>query len=685
MIAPIKAYAHRFIVTLRVGLLTMFVTLFAISMVALFSISSFNVSFLVKRAAFLLVDKEAAALVNDLTVYVFPIQAISELTTEIIQDGVLSYNEFSELQTYLMRLVKKFPLIHSAYWGDREGNFIYAREEKEKGPIILEMINKRNPALTSATNIHFDPRERPWFKAAVAKNQLVWTDIYEFAPPAPPHLGITVASPATINGRIQGVFGMDIRLDYLSRYVNQHKISKEGEVFIVNNKGELIASPLLLQINPKTYYKKGILSLGSVAKPYARAFELFQKNKESMFLFEKDNETYIAVFRKIPYLEKLGWYIAVIDRESDFTAPIRRFEATYLLINLAIFFLSLFFISNLVTRVVRPIKKLVKETEKIKDFDLSPGEPIHSRIKEVIELSDAIDSMKMGLRSFQKYVPASLVRQLIEAGEDVTLGAHKREIVILFSDIKNFAAITEHENSNELVNQLFDYFNTCSFYITEEKGTIDKYIGDSIMAFWGAPLTVSSPYLHAVKAAFRCMKALQLLNKNWVAEGKSPFVTRIGLHAGEAVVGNIGSSERLNYTALGDVVNIASRLESANKYYGTSILVSEAVEKNVNDQFILRFVDKVVLKGKVNAIEIYELLAESEADLAFNLEAYQTAFNRAYGLYQQASWREAKKAFEACIKIYPNDCLAPIFIERCEWLTNHPPLEWKGIWILSEK
>ena len=241
-----------------------------------------------------------------------------------------------------------------------------------------------------------------------------------------------------------------------------------------------------------------------------------------------------------------------------------------------IFIIGVCLILFWVARIVTPIKKLVKETEKIRTFNLEGSDRVHSHIKEVIEVSDAIFSMKMGLRSFQKYVPASLVRQLIMAGEDVRIGGKKEELAIFFSDIKDFTAIAEKTESNQLMKQICDYLDTFSHVIIQDNGTIDKFIGDAIMAFWGAPTAVKHPCEHAAHAALQCMRELQILNQKWEAEKKPGFYTRMGLHYGIAIVGNLGSSERLNYTALGDAVNIASRLVSANKLYGTSILVSES-------------------------------------------------------------------------------------------------------------
>jgi adenylate cyclase len=156
------------------------------------------------------------------------------------------------------------------------------------------------------------------------------------------------------------------------------------------------------------------------------------------------------------------------------------------------------------------------------------------------------------------------------------------------------------------------------------------------------------------------------MNQRWQHAGKFPFKTRIGIHMGDAIVGNVGSSERLNYTALGDTINITSRLENINKMYHTHILVSETVYHVIKDKFALRFIDYAAMRGRKNAIRIYELLAYNPTELSFDLQQYQQQFEHAFALYTAEKWQEALAGFQRCLVIYPQDVIAPIFIERCE-------------------
>ncbi|RDI41680.1 adenylate/guanylate cyclase domain-containing protein [Aquicella lusitana] len=693
----LKDKTTQFIVTLRFSLLFIFMTLFVITIITLFSVFYFHVSDLVMRAAYLLIDKESYAIINDLNIHLYPVEEASEFTGELVREKVLDVDDVDEMQEYLLHFLKRFALVSGVYWGDINGNFIYSRKENN-GNITNIFIDQRAKPATETllyrdkqenivkrltVRLNYDPRTRLWFRNALQQKKMIWTDVYVFA--LEPVLGVSVATPVfDRKGNALGVFGMDVRLDYLSQYVGTHKIRQLGEVFITDDEGNLIAAPQFT-IDP-TRYKGGLIKLSDVSEAYAAAFNAFRKSNKSMFIFESKGEDYIAAFKKIPSLAAHGWYIGVIDPETDFTRPIRELEFIYLFVDLVIFMLGIVLISGFVTRIVTPIKKLVKETEKIKHFDLSSRERVRSRIKEVVELSDAIYAMKMGLRSFQKYVPSTLVRRLIDAGEDVRVGGVKRELTVMFTDIKGFTAIAEKADSNQLVQQVCDYFEALSNVIIEDKGTIDKYIGDSIMAFWGAPVVIDDPVRHAAHAALRCLELSREMNGRWVKENKPPLITRIGIHTGDAIVGNIGSSERLNYTALGDMVNMASRLVDANKAYDTSILTTEPVYQKLKDTFVLRLVDRVRFKGKAESTAIYELLAGGAKAVSFDVEVYRCEFDQAFAAYQQQKWRDAMTHFKACLLIYPQDTLAPNFIRRCEqFKSNPPPPDWDGVWDGIEK
>lgn len=689
----------KIIVTLRFSLLSIFIMLFVITISILVSIFYFHLSEIATNAALLLLDKTSYSILYDLDSQLRPAETASQFSANNIREKVLDVNNKNEMTPYMVHLLKRLPLAQAVYWADMNGNFYYAAKQPDGGYLIESIDRKTSPPTDTYVFLDqnhketketpgpmtFDPRSRIWYNLALTERHPIWTDAYLYSQS---YLGTTVATPAFGDDGVPiGVFGVDVRLEELSNYLAKQKIGKNGEVFIIDKSGKVIASQEEVSLQAAPSQSINLKNVHDIYRPYLEtAFDMYKKGGQSLFHFESEGQTYLASFKPLPIFAENGWMIVMVDLATDFTEKIHKIEFFYILIFFIVFFIGLALMSHLVTRIVNPIKLLVKETERIKNFELEGPRRVNSRIKEVIELSDSIYGMRRGLRSFQKYVPAGLVRQLIKTGEDAEIGGSKRKLAILFSDIKDFTLITEKYESHKLVKQICDYFENLTRIIIEDKGTIDKYIGDSIMAFWGAPMVVHNPCHRAAQAALSCLDRLKDLNKEWSSRKRPQFLTYMGIHFGDAIVGSLGSSERLNYTALGDSVNIASRLVNANKIYGTTILVSESVYFQIKDAFVLRFVDNVTLKGKDESLAIYELLAEAKQSILFNVEAYQYKFSEAFMEYQHRKWKRAITLFNQCLKIYPQDTIAPVFIERCKrFEANPPPSNWRGIWRFSDK
>jgi adenylate cyclase len=287
--------------------------------------------------------------------------------------------------------------------------------------------------------------------------------------------------------------------------------------------------------------------------------------------------------------------------------------------------------------------------------------------------------MKTSLRSFRKYVPADLVALLMASGQEAELGGERRSLTIYFSDIANFTSISESMDPEKLVDHLGEYLQVLSDQILATGGTVDKYIGDAIMAIWGAPLERPDHALAACTAALRNQQALSELCARWTKEGKPPLQARIGIHTGEAVVGNIGSSNRMNYTVIGDTVNLASRLEGLNKFYGTQILISEATYEHAKAGIVARPLDWVAVKGKQGAVLVYELLGLKGETLPAHDEMAET-FAQALQAYHCRDWTEARRGFEAVLERWPEDAPAREMKRRCTVYLEEPPgADWDGV------
>ena len=332
-----------------------------------------------------------------------------------------------------------------------------------------------------------------------------------------------------------------------------------------------------------------------------------------------------------------------------------------------------------------PIRALVIETEKIKNFDLKDEVAINASLHELNQLITAVSSMKLGLQSFQKYVPADLVRQLIDTHQEARIGGKLAEMTVFFSDVADFTNITEDLAPNELTRQLSEYFEVMTEVILRNRGTVDKYIGDAVMAFWGAPIAREDHALLACRAAIECQRALRALAQRWKAEDKYEFRTRIGLCTGEIIVGNVGSNERLNYSVIGDPVNLASRLEGLNKVYKTSIIISEDTWLRCADSIEARLLDFVAVKGKAEPVRIYELIGE-KGDISPRQKESLKLFSRALDSYLRGEWHEAVRLFRDLLQRDPDDVLTALYIERCEELLVSPPgADWKGFYTYEHK
>jgi len=322
--------------------------------------------------------------------------------------------------------------------------------------------------------------------------------------------------------------------------------------------------------------------------------------------------------------------------------------------------------------ISRPLTELAHDMGRIRQFELNDSVQVVSRIVEVAKIADAVQGMKSGLRSFRKYVPADLVRQLIRLGRDAELGGELRDVTVFFSDIKSFTSIAEQTAPDLLVKRLGEYFGQMNEAILGERGTIDKYIGDAVMAFWGAPEPIDEAALRACRAALACQATTlePAVAENGEASGFR-FETRIGLCCGEAIVGNMGSADRLNYTAIGDVVNTASRLESACKYYGVRILISDSVRRQAGDAIVARALDLVAVKGKNIPLRVHELVGLADSTPATIAECMQR-HDAAFAHYASGAFDEASAAFAALAEADPQDQAVARLLERSrELLATH--------------
>jgi adenylate cyclase len=279
--------------------------------------------------------------------------------------------------------------------------------------------------------------------------------------------------------------------------------------------------------------------------------------------------------------------------------------------------------------------------------------------------------------AFGSYVSRDLVEEIVKNPDKLKLGGERREVTVLFSDIRGFTTLSESISPEELVSLLNSYLSPMTNIVLEERGTLDKYVGDAIMAIFNAPLDVPGHAEHSCRCAFRMLDRLKVLNRELAGKGIPELEIGIGVNTGEAIVGNMGADLRFDYTAIGDNVNLASRLESLNKHYGTRILVSESTRRQAGDSFVFREVDLVRVKGKNTPVAVYELMT-----MRHELAA---PFADALLLYRNHEYDDALLIFSRLAES-EGDRLSSMYRDRCEqFIASPPPDDWDGVYVAKTK
>lgn len=625
--------------------------------------------------------------------YLSPAVLMAQSSARIPGVADFSLVENPELESYGMELLALYPQLDAFFIGNERGDFIFTKRFAD-GSIGTQEIDRglATPLRTwtyrdAAGNVTevditdeftYDPRQRPWYEGAKTTERAYWTNIYIFFTDQTP--GITAAYPVYNGaGELTSVIGIDVALNDLSFFLETLRVGENGVAFIVDEQGQLVAYPDidLARAEGETFRPVHIseLSAGWVTA----AYETYTTVADTRFTVTHNNQQYIASFT--PIMSEIGkeWYIGVVVPEDDFVGSIKRTNQISLLMSLFILILSIV-VAIFVSRTIsRPIVKLAEETEKIANLDLDNRLEISSPISEVQLLNESISAMKTGLQAFKSYVPADLVRQLISTGEEARLGGDQRELTIMFTDIANFTSRSEGMDAEVLMLQLSRYMGELATIVMDENGTVDKYVGDGLMAFWGAPVENQEHAFYACRAALCCRDRVVRLNEQWGEQGQLQFPTRFGIHTGQTLVGNIGSAERMNYTVLGDSVNLASRLEAINDIYGTAVIVSQATYQQVADHFYFRPLDQVIVKGMRQGVLLYELVGERETTPAAKVTLCRE-FAAGFAAYTERDWSTALALFEDLATHYPDDTATLIYLARCRAFQQAPPgPDWQPI------
>lgn len=380
-------------------------------------------------------------------------------------------------------------------------------------------------------------------------------------------------------------------------------------------------------------------------------------------------------------LEFNGWQLAVIVPEAEFLSGIEMTTRNALISLVGLSLLLGMVAAALAQRVLsEPVSALTADLRKIEQFDLEGIAHKPSHLREFDHLSAAMTRMATGLADFAKFIPTDLVRMLLANGVRAVPGGETRELTLMFADVAGFTKISERMGT-AVIDVASRYLDVVSHSVEKNGGTIDKFIGDAVMAFWGAPRLDSEQAANACRTA---LAAIADVRASGILDDRGqPLKIRVGIHSGTAVVGNIGSARRLNYTAIGDTVNLASRLEGVNKIFGTSILISEATRLAAGDGFITRELAEVAVSGRTEPVRVHELVEAGGMPVS---PSWIKDYEHALQSYRNRDFSQAIALLEQVLRIRPGDGPSIWLKAICQTcLASPPPADWRGVTILDMK
>jgi len=537
-----------------------------------------------------------------------------------------------------------------------------------------------------------DPTEHLTFSTTATKanhGQILWSDLSftQFdsqLPESQRRIVVTVMKAIEDkDGRFLGVLRIGLLTEQIDEMIRRESAENAPHrIFICDSEGRLITrvrpddrmvenSDEALRVAPLHLPSEIALALHHPALKRITSEQLNTSGEVTA------GEKFFVTFRDLPRTQ--DWRLGIVVPQTYYLGKLNGIRNNLIMVSL--FLIAAILIGGVATlrMIRRGLGQIEQQTARMRRFEFSAS-GIESPFRDVSAVLEGLERAKTAVRAMGKYVPIDLVHQLYEANREPVLGGELCDVSLMFTDIKEFTNLAERLSPDDLARILGSYLEVMTTAIQAHSGTVDKYIGDAVMVIWNSPSPCPDHALKACYAALACIEATRELFDSPQWAGMPRLVTRFGLHRDEVMVGHFGAPDRMSFTALGDGVNLASRLESLNKQYGTTIIVSETIYSAAAAEFDFRLLDRVAVKGKSRGIEVYELLG-----IAGKPGSHVTVartYEKALQLYSSREFGEAIELLENQLEDGPSAVLT----ERCRRLIDQPPPEgWDGIHVSSVK
>ena len=631
-------------------------------------------------------EQIVAAVQKELSTITTEARAAHTAIRTLFVQNVLETREADKREFVFLSQLQSQQNISWVAFGWPDGDFFAAHKLGDLGLEMMEIakidgVVKRRIDTYKAVvgDIEFEKRrfeptdyvvtDQEWYRKSIAADEPGWFEVN--AHPVGFRPSIAYAGPIDVYQKRQGVLAVIIENTRLAQFLSQLSVGKTGAAFILGRGGTVIAAPdpnadeVTMQRADQPLLPVAQNAMKGAMKEPSGAYDADSKTPHPMRYVSAGNAYAVT----LTPLDFTGWTLATVIPEEEFLGPIER-TIRYLFIGLALLIVAAGLLSVWLARsiIAAPLIKVVGELKHVERFELDQVRRHPSRLAELENLSRAIAEMAGGLAAFRKYIPADLVRMLLREGVEPRPGGSVRAMTVMFADIAGFTGMSERLGGR-IIPVLSRYLDTMSHAVSAHGGTIDKFIGDAVMAFWGAPTANADHAVDACRAALACQSALAALKLT--DDRGVPLKVRIGVNSGEMLVGNIGSEFRLNYTVIGDAVNVASRLEGANKQYGTNIIIGEETRRLAGDRILVRELDRLMVYGRAGTLTIYELLgiAESGTKPPEWVALYETGL----AAYRARDFAGATAFFQEVLANRPGDRPAQLMLERCAEFRQSPP------------